>query len=63
MPRGSSVAPHNPNVRTSNVVGEDGVSVGDSVGGVGEGASRVTWTWTSMIDGAALDYGLYDIDR
>ena len=45
------------------MVREDGVSVGDSVGGVGEGASRVTWTWTSMIDGAALDYGLYDIDR
>ena len=40
-PSGGSA--HSLKVRTSNVVGEDGESVSGSVGGGGEGASRVTW--------------------
>eukprot|EP00964_Phaeocystis_antarctica_P046356 scaffold26774_cov72-Phaeocystis_antarctica.AAC.1 len=44
---------HCPNVRTSNVVGEDGGEVGGGDGGGGEGANRVTTTSTSTTDGAA----------
>eukprot|EP00964_Phaeocystis_antarctica_P006936 scaffold3749_cov45-Phaeocystis_antarctica.AAC.1 len=38
---------------SSIVVGEDGGVAGGGDGGGGEGASRVTWTWTSMTDGMA----------